>query len=436
MRKLHALILALFCAASTFAADRIAVAEIMTRGNIDAAGLAGLADQIEAKLGGNYEVISRTALQAMLKEVAFQTESGLADSAGQLAELGRVHGVKYLLVTSVARIGSRMGMTLMVVDCSTGKVDPKRHVSLDAPDLDGLIRQLDRALDKIGLLARPAETDTRKQLALFPVQVATGIAADAGNSFGTKLSEFLLKSGSFELLSREALKAVAAESALADAALAAPGQQIKTGALAVGDWLILPKLTRMELQNLSSGTAIAGTSTRTVATLEAELRIIEVKSGTVVAVEQITCRRRSNEIPAETRRDWTAADYRNDLLSLAAETAARKLLERRDPVLVAAVEGNTLYLTRGEGAGMRAGQIYEIYQPGKPVVHPKTGRVLGSTEKRLGEARIESVTNEMSTASWQGKGELPAVGARCRLKADPGTAPAPAAPPAYPMATP
>ncbi|UKI34707.1 MAG: hypothetical protein L6W00_12915 [Lentisphaeria bacterium] len=273
-------------------------------------------------------------------------------------------------------------------------------------------------------------------MALFPVQVATGIAADAGNSFGTKLSEFLLKSGSFELLSREALKAVAAESALADAALAAPGQQIKTGALAVGDWLILPKLTRMELQNLSSGTAIAGTSTRTVATLEAELRIIEVKSGTVVAVEQITCRRRSNEIPAETRRDWTAADYRNDLLSLAAETAARKLLERLDPVLVAAVEGNTLYLTRGEGAGMRAGQIYEIYQPGKPVVHPKTGRVLGSTEKRLGEARIESVTNEMSTASWQGKGELPAVGARCRLKADPQTAPPPAAPPAYPKATP
>lgn len=436
MRKLHLSILALFCAASTFAADRIAVAEIMTRGNIDAAGLAGLADQIEAKLGGNYEVISRTALQAMLKEVAFQTESGLADSAGQLAELGRVHGVKYLLVTSVARIGSRMGMTLMVVDCSTGKVDPKRHVSLDAPDLDGLIRQLDRALDQIGLLARPGETTGRKQLAVFPVQVAPGIAADAGNSFGTKLSELLLKSGSFELLSREALKAVAAESALADAALAAPGQQIKTGALAVGDWLILPKLTRMELQNLSSGTAIAGTSTRTVATLEAELRIIEVKSGTVVAVEQITCRRRSNEIPAETRRDWTAADYRNDLLSLAAETAARKLLERLDPVLVAAVEGNTLYLTRGEGAGMRAGQIYEIYQPGKPVVHPKTGRVLGSTEKRLGEARIESVTNEMSTASWQGKGELPAVGARCRLKADPQTAPPPAAPPAYPKATP
>ena len=48
MRKLHLSILALFCAASTFAADRIAVAEIMTRGNIDAAGLAGLADQIEA----------------------------------------------------------------------------------------------------------------------------------------------------------------------------------------------------------------------------------------------------------------------------------------------------------------------------------------------------------------------------------------------------
>ena len=192
----------------------------------------------------------------------------------------------------------------------------------------------------------------------------------------------------------------------------------------------------LEVQNLSSGTAIAGTSTRTVATLEAELRIIEVKSGTLVAVESITCRRRSNEIPAETRRDWTAADYQNDLLSLAAETAGRKLLERLDPVLVAAVDGNTLYLTRGEGAGVRAGQIYEIYQPGKPVVHPRTGRVLGSAEKRLGDARIESVTADMSTASWQGKGELPAVGARCRLKADSRTATPQAAKPAYPKATP
>lgn len=436
MKKLHLFILALFCVTALHAADRIAVAEIMTRGNIDAAGLAGLADQIEAKLGGNYEVISRTALQAMLKEVAFQTESGLADSAGQLVELGRVHGVKYLLVTSVAQIGSRMGMTLMVVDCSTGKVDPKRHISLDAPDLNGLVRRLDWALDKIGLLARPGETAARKQLAVFPVQVAPGIAPASGTSFETKLSEFLLKSGSFELLGRDTLQAVAAESALADAALAAPGQQIKTGALAVGDWLILPKLTRLEVQNLSSGTAIAGTSTRTVATLEAELRIIEVKSGTLVAVESITCRRRSNEIPAETRRDWTAADYQNDLLSLAAETAGRKLLERLDPVLVAAVDGNTLYLTRGEGAGVRAGQIYEIYQPGKPVVHPRTGRVLGSAEKRLGDARIESVTADMSTASWQGKGELPAVGARCRLKADSRTATPQAAKPAYPKATP
>ena len=62
--------------------------------------------------------------------------------------------------------------------------------------------------------------------------------------------------------------------------------------------------------------------------------------------------------------------------------------------------------------------------------------MLGSAEKRLGDARIESVTADMSTASWQGKGELPAVGARCRLKADSRTATPQAAKPAYPKATP
>ena len=66
MKKLHLFILALFCVTALHAADRIAVAEIMTRGNIDAAGLAGLADQPEAlrwRCGGRVCLIDRLELQ-------------------------------------------------------------------------------------------------------------------------------------------------------------------------------------------------------------------------------------------------------------------------------------------------------------------------------------------------------------------------------------
>ena len=352
----------LLCAGASLAAlDRIAVAEIETKGKLDAASVAGLAERIEAKLGGGYEVISRSALKAMLKEAAFQQENGLVADREQLARLAEVHGVKYLLATTIARIGSKLSMTVMVVDCTTGRLDPDRRIAIEADNLEKLFRQLDGALDRIGLLHLPPTEAGLKQLAVLPVQAAPGIGREDGSTFGAKLNEFLLKSGSFELLNRDALNLVAMESALVDAEQAAPGQYVKVGQIAVGDWLIAVKLKRLEVNRLSSGTAIAGVSTREVATLEAELRIIDVKTGALVAIENVTCRRKTTDIPASIRRDWTAADYRNDLMEQAAEQAGRKLLERLDPVLVAAIEGRQLYLTRGEGAVLNDSATSEIY---------------------------------------------------------------------------
>ena len=293
----------LLCAGASLAAlDRIAVAEIETKGKLDAASVAGLAERIEAKLGGGYEVISRSALKAMLKEAAFQQESGLVADREQLARLAEVHGVKYLLATTIARIGSKLSMTVMVVDCTTGRLDPDRRIAIEADNLEKLFRQLDGALDRIGLLHLPPTEAGLKQLAVLPVQAAPGIGREDGSAFGAKLNEFLLKSGSFELLNRDALNLVAMESALVDAEQAAPGQYVKVGQIAVGDWLIAVKLKRLEVNRLSSGTAIAGVSTREVATLEAELRIIDVKTGALVAIENVTCRRKTTDIPASIRR--------------------------------------------------------------------------------------------------------------------------------------
>ena len=56
--------------------ERIAVAEPRAVGGIPAEGLQGISEYIESKLGGNYEIFSRTALQAILKETAF-TNSGM-----------------------------------------------------------------------------------------------------------------------------------------------------------------------------------------------------------------------------------------------------------------------------------------------------------------------------------------------------------------------
>lgn len=404
--------------ASSAPPERIAVAEISAKGGFDAASASGLAERIEAKLGGSFEVITRSALKSMMAEAAFQQESGLVADGERIAKLASVHGVKYLLATTIAKIGSKLSMTVMVVDCTTGRIDPDRRVALEADDVDGILSQLDGALARIGLLHRESSSGL-KRLALMPATAAQGVKSEAADALGERLDEFLLKSGSFELVERER-----------------GGRNSPAKPDSSCDWYVEVKLQHLDENMLASGTAIAGVSVRRAATLGLELRIVDARTGTLVAVENVTCRRGLSDIPADVRRDWTVSDYRDDLMEHAAEQAGRRLLERLDPVLVAAVDGRQLYLTRGEGSGVRPGQIYEIFLPGRTLIHPKTKQTIGTMERRLGTARIDSTAANMSIATLQENAQEAVIGARCRLLSDAPAEAGTAAAPAYPAATP
>ena len=164
--------------------------------------------------------------------------------------------------------------------------------------------------------------------------------------------------------------------------------------------------------------------------------------GKIIAVESLRDSMKSTDIPPASRRDWLAADYDNAILERASATVGNYLLDRLDPVQVAAVEGNTVYLTRGSGAGIYNGQYYHVFNPGRQVVHPKTGRVLGTTESFAGTIQVSQVVPDLSMAVICDKPAAPIrPGAVCR-SAEPsaigskyGVAPEPPPPPpAYPMA--
>jgi len=56
---------------------------------------------------------------------------------------------------------------------------------------------------------------------------------------------------------------------------------------------------------------------------------------------------------------------------------------------VAKTEGDTLYLNAGKLSGLRIGDVFEIYEPGKEIIHPTTKLSLGWTTGQLkGAVRI------------------------------------------------
>ena len=420
--------------------ERIAVAEPQAVSGVSEADINGISQYLETKLGGNYDIFSRTSLKAMLGEYKFANSGMVVDDNArkQLAQ----KSVNFLLVYSISKLGSRLSLTMMVVDCATGEVRRNQRASVTALSLDELIGRLDSALATMGLLAG-SETAGAKKIAVLPVEAAEGVQGDVPAALHAKLSSFLLKSGTFELVSREDLEKIAKESSMVDGTLSASGQFAKIGQLQLADYLVIVKVERYDHYAVGGGTAMAGNvAPAGRMTIQATVRIVDVKTGRIIASDSLRDSMKSTDIPAASRRDWLAADYDNAFLERASAAVGNYLLERLDPVLVATVEGNTVYLTRGSGAGIYNGQYYHVFNPGTQVVHPKTGRVLGTTESYAGTIQVRQVAPDLSIAVVCGQLAQPIrPGARCR-SAEPSAngerygippAPAPEAP-AYPMA--
>ena len=421
--------------------ERIVVSEPRAISGITQADINGISEYIESKLGGNYDIFSRTALKAILDEYKFVDSSGLVNDP-QLRQQLAQKSVDCLLVYSISKLGSRLSLTMMVVNSSTGEIRKGQRASVTAAGLDELVRRLDSALDSMGLLAG-ADEPAVKKLAVMPVSAGRGVQRSIPEALHTKLSSFILKSGSFELVSREDMSRIAKESALTDHSLAASNQYAKIGQLQLADYLAVVAIDRYDHYSVGGGTAMAGSVTPSGRlTIQMSLRIVDVKTGKIIAVETLRDSMRSTEIPAASRRDWTAADYDNAFLERASAKLGNALLQRLDPVLVATVEGSSVYLTRGSGAGVYNGQYFHVYNPGRQIIHPKTKRILGTTESFAATIKVVETAADLSIAAICGKPAAPIQpGAICR-STDPGesgtvygVAPAPAAAaPAYPMA--
>ena len=422
------------------ARERIAVAEPRAISGVSDADINGISEYIEGKLGGSYELYSRTSLKAILGEYKF-SNSGMVlgdDARRQLAQ----KAVDYIFVYSISKLGSRLSMTMMVVNSSTGEVRKGQRAVITALSLDELIGRIDSALESMGLLAG-APAPTTKKLALLPIETVDGTPAHIPAGLHAKLSSYLLKSGVFELVSREDMERIARESSLADGALTAPGQLSRIGQLQLADYLAVIKIERYDHYMVESGTALAGNPVPAgQMTIQVTVRLVDVKTGKIIAAESVRDSMRSTDIPAVSRRNWVAEDYDNAFLERASATIGNYLLDRLDPVLVASVEGETVYLTRGSGAGIYNGQFYRVFNPGRQIVHPRTGRVLGTSESYAGTLQIVQVAPDLSIAVVCEKGGEPIrPGAVCR-NVEPsatgtvyGVPPAPPPPPpAYPMA--
>ncbi len=131
------------------AADKIGIAEPAVSSNFSHDDALAIWDELEACFKSKeYTLISRSALKQMMTEIGLATSSDLLNmNAAQKAKLGQIEGIKYLIVPSLRKLGTRITLNLKTVESSTGEVDQERTATLKATSLDDIADKLESALE-------------------------------------------------------------------------------------------------------------------------------------------------------------------------------------------------------------------------------------------------------------------------------------------------
>jgi hypothetical protein len=77
---------------------------------------------------------------------------------------------------------------------------------------------------------------------------------------------------------------------------------------------------------------------------------------------------------------------------------AKRVLDQVSPTLVAQRSADLIYLTRGEDAGYRVGEMLKVMRRGPEIRHPVTHQLLDREDEEIGQAKVTEVRPRVTVA--------------------------------------
>ena len=306
------------------AADRLAIAEPINKGGMAAKDIEAVWSMLEASVDGGYELISRSALKAMMTEIGLTTSSDLMNlNSTQKARLGEIKTVKYLLVPTVSKFGTRINFSLMMVDSSTGSIDPEKKTSETFNSLDEMADKLKDTLAEIGLGMAVKKRGISALLApTIKVRNAPPYLAD---DFNVLLEATLLNNGA-KLHNLQYIDNILKKNNIGDIAETEPAMFRRIGELLRVDYLIQPGITRFSIIPQRVYIQVTRSySTRRIGNIEGYVRIISAQTGMVA--NSIPFRLSMDFDDVDGTDDWTLRDYNKYLVDRVMPVVAGEVLK-------------------------------------------------------------------------------------------------------------
>ena len=306
LKKLLAAFACIVLSACTLAADKLAVAEPVGKGGVPASDIEAFWGILETSIHSDeYTLISRGALNQILTEIGLTTSSDLVNmNSTQKAKLGKLEGVKFILVSEVSKFGTRLNCTMRILDASTGEIDQARTANLRVKDLDELADQIEAALEKL----LSDDKALHRSAILSPI-IKVRAPEYLSEDFNVRLENAMLEKG-LRLQNLQSVTKILKKNDMDNLNELEPKMYVKAGKLLEVEMLIQATITRFEIERIAYNVAETGNSgLRYIGNLEGSVRIISAQTGETLGSVPFDERVDFRAIPISTRRDWTVDDY-------------------------------------------------------------------------------------------------------------------------------
>ena len=152
--------------------------------------------------------------------------------------------------------------------------------------------------------------------------------------------------------------------------------------------------------------SIGKTATKRVVRFSTVAKLYETKTNKLVETANFQEQNLDTEelLPASSTDGGELSD--SLLLSLTrrmSEQIAQRVADVAFPARILAKTGKIVTINRGEGTGIAAGQLWEVFALGEELTDPDTGASLGREEMSVGKVRIQRVTPRTAQGEISGE---------------------------------
>jgi len=272
-----------------------------------------------------------------------------------------------------------------------------------------------------------------------------GTSVDLGKGISNLLTADLVKDGTFSVIEREALEKLMAEPDFSDSDRADPVDAAKLGRLLHADAVIIGAVTQFGNQTPNNEPGTGHSDLRVQVRIDA--RIVNVETGQIQGLAEGAGESSGSStslLGGKTWEGWgsgnvdfASSDFQQTLIGQAIKTAVEQLSSnlvadaskalrtaaKRDGV-VAAVDSGQIVVNVGSSAGVKVGDLLEVFRVTKEIKDPSTGEVIRRLTSTVGVIEATDVDEKSSVCTVVSGSDFQ-VGDRVR---DAPTQPVPVAP--------